>query len=359
MNVRLRHVLWGGAALLAGAFVVGWSGLVGIGASSGHWELTNLVLHWGMEQSVETAALSVDEPDDLDDPALVRRAAGHFETSCAFCHGSPARDRRALPQQMTPPPPLLIHSAEKWSPAELFVIVKHGVKFSGMPAWISLARDDEVWAMVSFLRALSRMDEATYLDLAFGQARSAGSSDPVLEGCIRCHGRDGGSDGGAFPVIAGQRPVYLRETLQAFSMGRRASGIMQFATAALSPEQLGRVADHFAGLPRPGNAAGVDATLAERGRAIAERGLPEARVPACRSCHRSDDGGKPVFPVLDGQEAWYLVAQLRLWKDHARGGTPYAHLMEKVVTGLTEADIQAVAAYFASSGRLARTAADR
>jgi cytochrome c553 len=97
----------------------------------------------------------------------------------------------------------------------------------------------------------------------------------------------------------------------------------------------------------------------ERGRAIAERGLPEARVPACRSCHRSDDGGKPVFPVLDGQEAWYLVAQLRLWKDHARGGTPYAHLMEKVVTGLTEADIQAVAAYFASSGRLARTAADR
>jgi cytochrome c553 len=142
-------------------------------------------------------------------------------------------------------------------------------------------------------------------------------------------------------------------------MGRRASGIMQFATAALSQEQLDRAADYFADLPHPANAASVDPALAERGREIAERGLPDARVPACRSCHRPDHGGNPIFPILDGQEPWYLVAQLRLWKGHARGGTPYAHLMDKVVTGLTEADIQAVAAYFASSRRAAETTAGR
>jgi hypothetical protein len=134
MIVRLRHLLWigfGGALL---GLLVGWSGLVNIGASSGHWEITNLVLHWAMQNSVRTAALSVEEPPNLDDPALVRRAAGHFETSCAFCHGSPARGGRALAYNMTPPPPLLTNSAHEWSAAELFIIVKHGVKFSGMPA---------------------------------------------------------------------------------------------------------------------------------------------------------------------------------------------------------------------------------
>lgn len=359
MTVRLRHVLWLVLALAAGGFLVGWSGLVGIGASSGHWGITNLVLHWGMQNSVRTRAWFVETPPGLDDPALVRRAAGHFETSCAFCHGSPAQDGRALPQRMTPAPPLLTGSAKKWSAAELFVIVKHGVKFSGMPAWISLSRDDEVWAMVAFLRALPAMDEATYRDLAFGEAAaSPADPDPVLAGCIRCHGKDGGSDGGAFPVLAGQRPAYLRQTLDAFARGARASGIMQFAAAGLSGAELDRAARYYAALPSPASApampppaepAGSAATT--RGQEIATRGLPEARVPACRKCHLPQGADNPVFPILDGQEPWYLAAQLRLWKEHVRGGTGYAHLMEKVVPGLSEQDIQAVAEYFGKQSR--------
>ncbi|WP_051329455.1 c-type cytochrome [Geminicoccus roseus] len=348
MTIRLRYLVWAALALALAGLVVAWSGLISVGASSGHWAITNVALHWAMQQSVETRALSVEPPPNLDDPALVRRAARHFETSCAFCHGSPARDGRALPQQMTPPPPLLTRSAEEWTASELFVIVKHGVKFSGMPAWISLARDDEVWAMVSFLRALPRLDAASYLSLVgVPPEGAAATGDPVIQNCMACHGADGGSQDGAFPVIAGQRLAYLRESLHAFADKRRESGIMQFAAAGLSRDDLERAARYYAALPAP-EPAGPERPGSAEGQVIATRGLPEARVPPCGRCHRRGEVENPVFPLLDGQEGWYLEAQLHLWKDHARGGTRYAHLMDKVVPGLSPADIEAVAAHFAA-----------
>ncbi|HEX2529107.1 MAG TPA: c-type cytochrome [Geminicoccus sp.] len=354
MIIRLRYVLWAGLAAAILAFLVGWSGIVGIRASSGHWLITDVVLHWAMQNSVRTDALDVTAPPNLDDPALVRRAAGHFETSCAFCHRSPARQERALPRRMTPPPPLLTHAARDWTPEQLFVIVQHGVKFSGMPAWISLDRADEVWAMVAFLRQLPEMDAATYEQLAFGEALNGQGrpEDPVLDGCMRCHGSDGDSDGGAFPVLASQREDYLVRTLQAFSEGRRASGIMQYATAGLSPEDLARAAHHYAGQPPPSPSKGQESAEAvELGRAIATNGIPEEGVPACQFCHRTEPVRNPIFPLLEGQEKWYLATQLRLWKDGVRGGTNYQEIMRQVARHLSDEEIDALAAFYSSEDR--------
>jgi mono/diheme cytochrome c family protein len=56
---------------------------------------------------------------------------------------------------MLPQPPDLADVVGEWNNAQLFRIVKHGVRFTGMPAWPMQDRDDEVWAMVAFLRELS------------------------------------------------------------------------------------------------------------------------------------------------------------------------------------------------------------
>ena len=58
-----------------------------------------------------------------------------------------------------------MRQVSRWNPEELLYLVKHGIKFTGMPAWTALQRDDEVWAVVAFLRALPGMDADDYARL--------------------------------------------------------------------------------------------------------------------------------------------------------------------------------------------------
>ncbi len=99
--------------------LVGWLGLVPIGASGGHWAATDWFLHWVMRNSVRTAALGTATPP-LEDPAMLPLGAGHFEVGCAVCHGSPAQDRSAAALAMLPPPPVLSEVVPTWTDAQLF-----------------------------------------------------------------------------------------------------------------------------------------------------------------------------------------------------------------------------------------------
>ncbi|MBC8130249.1 MAG: cytochrome C, partial [Rhizobiaceae bacterium] len=81
-------------ALFAAVFLalaVSWSGLVSIAASSGHFAPVEWFLHWTMRNAVATQSAAIELPEDVDlsDASLVQRAAGHFATGCAPCHGAP------------------------------------------------------------------------------------------------------------------------------------------------------------------------------------------------------------------------------------------------------------------------------
>jgi cytochrome c553 len=266
---------------------------------------------------------------------------------------------------MTPPPPDLSRRIADWEPAELFYIVKHGVKFTGMPAWPAPQRDDEVWAMVAFLRRLPDLDDAEYRRLVHGEAAPGGTVVPlhgllgqenvpgaVTASCGRCHGVDGRGRGrGAFPKLAGQRPTYLFAALQAFARGERHSGMMEPIAAGLSFEEMREVALYYGSLqePLPSSQHQDTSPAVERGKAIAGRGIPSQRVPSCVHCHGpSTTRRNPVYPELAGQYADYLVLQLEFFKRAQRGGSAYAHLMSPVATRLTPEQMRDVALYYAS-----------
>jgi cytochrome c553 len=346
-------------------FLVAASGIVPIKASSGHWAITEWFLTFAKERSVDTHTLALRAPS-LDEPGLVMKGAAHYETGCRPCHGSP--DLRNLPiaRQMTPPPPYLPDTVSKWEPEELFYMVKHGIKFTGMPAWPSRHRDDEVWAMVAFLRDFPELDAEKYRQLANGEAAANGEVVPlrglllpqngrgdmkaITISCGRCHGADGlGRGTGAFPKLAGQRPTYLAASLEAFASGERHSGIMAPVAAGLSPEQIRALAHYYAGLKGPPPAPNEESPAVVRGKAIAERGIPKQDVPACAACHGpSATPRNPMYPVLAGQHADYLALQLTLFKQEHRGGTAYAHLMRQVGPRLSAEQINDVARYYAS-----------
>ena len=352
----VRRGLWHAALVLAGLAAAGLlivvSGIVPIKASAGHWPITRWFLGFAMARSVATHTLAVTPPS-LDDPGLVLKGAGHYDFGCRPCHGSPGQRPPTIAQGMTPQPPELPPAIAQWDPEELYYIVKHGVKFTAMPAWPARQRDDEVWAMVAFLRTLPDLDRSAYRRLVRGDepAGAEGARQPAATAsCAPCHGADGNGRGlGAFPRLAGQRPAYLLASLEAFARGERHSGIMKPIAAGLDASEMRELARFYAGLPQADRRSRSDQAASDTGEAIAQRGIPRQRVPACASCHGPGPLPRnPIYPELAGQYADYLALQLRLFKDDLRGGTPYAHIMRMVAGRLTPEQMRAVADYYAA-----------
>src|SRR5688572_30227281 len=135
-----RLLLFGLLAAFATCLLV-LSGLISIKASSGHWAVTAWLLDFTKQRSVATHSLGTRVPP-LDDPTMVLKGAAHYETGCQWCHGSPREPLPTIPARSTPHPPDLQRQVSRWQPRELFYLVKHGVKFTGMPAWPAVGRDD-------------------------------------------------------------------------------------------------------------------------------------------------------------------------------------------------------------------------
>jgi cytochrome c553 len=145
--------------------------------------------------------------------------------------------------------------------------------------------------------------------------------------------------------------MYLLASLESFARGERHSGMMEPIAAGLSLEAMHEVSRYYASLPEPLPSSppqGATAAIA-RGRAIASRGVPPQRVPACVACHGPGVSRRnPVYPELSGQYADYLVLQLELFKKARRGGSAYAHIMRAVAARLTSEQMRDVALYYAS-----------
>lgn len=341
---------------LAGALLFAWSGLYSVAATKEHWPPIRWFLDMAMRNSVETHALFIDAPD-LNDLALIERGAAHFEHGCAPCHGAPDAPRNPVSQRMMPPPPALPERVANWKPRELYWVTRHGLRYTGMPAWPAPEREDEPWAVAAFLLRLDGMSAEEYRRLAFAEAPPAaraqlielvGREEGALQTCARCHGRDGaGRNTGAFPRLSGQRAAYLYESLRAFASGERPSGMMQPVVAGLDEDTMRALAGHYASqtnAPRP-PLPEADPALLELGRALATVGDPQAGVPACSGCHGPDNDSR--YPSLDGQHAAYIGDQLRLWRTGTRADTPLSRIMAAAVRNLTEEQMRAVSLHYA------------
>ncbi|KFC69396.1 Transcription-repair coupling factor (Superfamily II helicase) [Bosea sp. LC85] len=342
---------------LAGVFLFAWLGVYNVAASTGHFQLFDSFLRFGMENSVRARAPKDTLPRQEDDN-LVRLGAGHFHAGCSYCHGAPGQPISPVAARMLPPPPDLSEKVGLWRDGELFWIVKHGLKYAGMPGWPVLERDDEVWALVAFLRRLPELDERGYRALAFGEVRidppsgreiaTGESGEDAIGACARCHGAVEGPKSDLVPVLHGQPKAMLAGALRAFAAGTRESGIMQTAASDLSERQIEQLASFYAGLSSPPrhNPLPADGAAVDRGAALARHGVPSLGIPACLDCHGAS--ALPSYPRLAGQPVRYLLGQLRAWRAGLNDRSPSGQVMAPIARRLSAEQAADVAAYFAA-----------
>src|SRR5262249_10359654 len=282
-------------ATTLGALAFAWSGLGDIAASQGHWPFVEQFLDFGMRHAVARHASGIEAPK-LDDPNMIRLGAAHFHRGCAFCHGAPGIPVNPIAKHMLPPPPDLAVKMRPWQPNDLFWIVKNGLKYTGMPGWAAIEREDEIWAVVAFLTRVQGLEAQAYRDLALGHVKlpeqngielATVESNPRASGaCARCHGDKGQLPlSNLVPILHGQPADYLLASLKAYAEGKRRSGIMQPLAADLREEDMSELAEYYSGLGMPQMTEQAHST----GCASSERGRESAKTAQA-------DAGRAALP---------------------------------------------------------------
>jgi cytochrome c553 len=165
--------------------------------------------------------------------------------------------------------------------------------------------------------------------------------DPLAAGkaaaasCSGCHGEHGVSKIPGMPSLVGLDPKYLVTAMQAYKNDQRKDEMMKALLAASSDADLNNIAMHYAlqkaervQTPSPGDQA--------KGKVAAA---------ACAGCHGEQGVSRSAAnPSLAGQDAEYLAAAMRAYKDGARSDDA----MKALAVALDDGVIRDLSAFYAN-----------
>ncbi len=176
-----------------------------------------------------------------NNPRVLSAGRNAYTGSCASCHGATG-DGKGIFGQATYPPAtdLTTHDAKEKSDGQLYWIIKNGLSFTAMPGNAGQYNDQEIWGMVSYVRALQQgnagpavtIPEPTMaqLDAAnpAGDAVGRGAAVYFAQGCQSCHGAVGNAPG----------ELGLRGSGETGAIRRGRPGMPAYGTDMISNAQL-------------------------------------------------------------------------------------------------------------------------
>jgi mono/diheme cytochrome c family protein len=115
------------------------------------------------EYAIANFALGLSIPSEVkklrnplgSDPQTLAEARKQYKDHCAVCHAEDGGGNTTLSAGLSPEvPDLRAQHIQKLTDGEIFYIIKHGVRLTGMPAWD--LGDDHTWGLVELLRQLPK-----------------------------------------------------------------------------------------------------------------------------------------------------------------------------------------------------------
>lgn len=204
---------------------------------------------------------------------------------------------------------------------------------------VALAAFSTGFSSIAYCGSAAKAESAYQGDAEAGKAKVAV--------CSACHGNDGNSAIPANPKLAGQGQKYLLKQLKDIQSGEREIAMMTGMLNGLSEHDLADIAAYFSSQTQTPGAA--SANLAELGKEIYRNGNHERGITACMGCHGpSGQGNAPAgYPMIAGQHADYIAAQLRGFAEGRRVNDGEGKAMRGVAERMNENEIKAVASYIA------------
>jgi mono/diheme cytochrome c family protein len=149
------------AAVFAIWLTTVYTGAYNVAATDRHADLVRWTFDTTVHRSVKARASDIAPPERYSEESL-RDGARIYARVCAHCHGAPGEEREPWAKNMRPQPPEMVHAAAEWEAREVFWIVKHGIKMTGMPAFEPELDDATLWGITAFVKRLPGMTPQQY-----------------------------------------------------------------------------------------------------------------------------------------------------------------------------------------------------
>lgn len=258
-------------------------------------------------------------------PPAADTAAGKAlaERECKGCH---AQDGRAV----APAIPHLAGQRESYLLAALKAYKEGKRTHAALRQIAADMSEADTRNVAAYYASLPAVQAAPAKDAKLISPYEHGKS--LAASCAKCHGEDGNSKTPGVPGLAGQQPHYLVVAIQEYLKKERKAAPMHALLPGLSKLDMESLALYFAS------------------QAPAERPAPQFGDPAqgeplsavCGGCHGSHGvSTDSSTPSLAGQDATYLVDAIKAYRT-----TRKRENMRLYVTGLSEQDIQNIAAFY-------------
>ena len=126
-------------------------GLMPVSADGQHSRLEAKIMPVVLHASIARRAPNEKNPVSLDEDDL-KTGVDVYKAMCARCHSTPDGGPSVYGQSFYPPAPQLQGGLPGYTDFQLFWIIKHGIRNTGMPAWGSMLSDEEIWQIVTLLK---------------------------------------------------------------------------------------------------------------------------------------------------------------------------------------------------------------
>jgi mono/diheme cytochrome c family protein len=167
----MRKLVLGITVLLVIALMIGVGvfklGLMPVNADVPPSGLETRFIPMAVHASVVNHAEEQPNPVAPTDENLIAGGEVYAEL-CARCHGIPGRGPSVLGASLYPPAPQFTVQPSAYTEGEIFWIIKHGIRNTGMPAWGRLLTDQDIWQVVAVLRRFNSLPAAPETSLKEG-----------------------------------------------------------------------------------------------------------------------------------------------------------------------------------------------
>jgi len=152
---RLALAFVAGMLILpAGAWVLAWLGAWSFDATGTPPAWERALARMAVNASVARRAPRTPNPLRAS-PDVLLAGVKVYRDACAGCHGGPSHSSEWGSSDFYPRVPQFARTPPRKPDWQLYWIVQHGVRYSGMAAWGNQIPDSTMWQVVTFL---SRLD---------------------------------------------------------------------------------------------------------------------------------------------------------------------------------------------------------
>lgn len=112
-----------------------------------------------VDASIDRHAPDQKNPMHPTDDNVVEGAKIYLN-HCAGCHGLPSNPDSQFGRSFNPPVPQFFKDAPDMPDNQNFYVIRHGTRWTGMPAWSKTLSEQQTWTVVAFLSRIEKLPPA-------------------------------------------------------------------------------------------------------------------------------------------------------------------------------------------------------